>query len=115
MLHSLNGSPSLCNRSQRTGELIKLHDLFVIVPGLHWRSQCDITQVLTSFHGTSCQAEGISQKIPLGDHIKDADPTLLITCDQVKVLFFVNIYLTNSFTVDICCVYNIRSAHKFAY
>ncbi|KAI3440059.1 uncharacterized protein J3R85_004024 [Psidium guajava] len=30
-------------------------------------------------------AEGISQKIPLGDYIKDADPTLLITCDQVVV------------------------------
>ncbi|XP_030513124.1 7-methyl-GTP pyrophosphatase isoform X1 [Rhodamnia argentea] len=30
-------------------------------------------------------AEAISQKIPLDDHIKDADPTLLITCDQVVV------------------------------
>ncbi|XP_030513127.1 7-methyl-GTP pyrophosphatase isoform X3 [Rhodamnia argentea] len=31
------------------------------------------------------KAEAISQKIPLDDHIKDADPTLLITCDQVVV------------------------------
>ncbi|KAI6688841.1 hypothetical protein NL676_025669 [Syzygium grande] len=30
-------------------------------------------------------AEAISQKIPLGDYIKDADPTLLITSDQVVV------------------------------
>ncbi|XP_056167397.1 uncharacterized protein LOC115670868 isoform X2 [Syzygium oleosum] len=48
-------------------------------------AKCDVTQVLTSFHGTSCQAEAISQKIPLGDYIKDADPTLLITSDQVVV------------------------------
>lgn len=71
------------------GDLTKLNDLFVIVLRLYWRSQCDVTQVLTSFRGTSCQAEAISQKIPLGDYIKDADPTLLITSDQVKVLFFV--------------------------
>ncbi|XP_010061309.1 7-methyl-GTP pyrophosphatase isoform X3 [Eucalyptus grandis] len=31
------------------------------------------------------KAEAISQKIPLGDYIKDADPTLLITSDQVVV------------------------------
>lgn len=66
----------------------KFHNLFVIVIGLHWQSQCDVTLVLTSFHGTPCQAEAISQKIPLGDYIKDADPTLLITSDQVKVHFF---------------------------
>ncbi|KAM1012490.1 hypothetical protein ACFX2C_042734 [Malus domestica] len=31
------------------------------------------------------QAEAISQKLPVGDYIKDAKPTLLVTSDQVVV------------------------------
>ncbi|PON40869.1 Maf-like protein [Parasponia andersonii] len=35
--------------------------------------------------GTSYQAAAILPRIPTGDHIKDAEPTLLITADQVVV------------------------------
>ncbi|XP_062157758.1 uncharacterized protein LOC133865380 isoform X3 [Alnus glutinosa] len=31
------------------------------------------------------KAEAIIQRLPIGDYIKDAEPTLLITCDQVVV------------------------------
>ncbi|KAG2664003.1 hypothetical protein I3760_16G059100 [Carya illinoinensis] len=31
------------------------------------------------------KAEAILQRIPIGDYVKDAEPTVLITCDQVVV------------------------------
>ncbi|XP_059454819.1 uncharacterized protein LOC132185021 isoform X3 [Corylus avellana] len=31
------------------------------------------------------KAEAIIQRLPIGDYVKDAEPTLLITCDQVVV------------------------------
>ncbi|XP_065630440.1 uncharacterized protein LOC112029510 isoform X1 [Quercus suber] len=31
------------------------------------------------------QAEAILQRLPIGDNVKDAEPTLLVTCDQVVV------------------------------
>ncbi|RYQ79149.1 hypothetical protein Ahy_Scaffold6g107850 isoform A [Arachis hypogaea] len=30
----------------------------------------------------------LSQKLPVDDYLKDAEPTLLITCDQVYIIFF---------------------------
>jgi septum formation protein len=30
-------------------------------------------------------AEAILQRLPIGDYVKDAEPTLLVTCDQVVV------------------------------
>ena len=32
---------------------------------------------------TSSQAEAILERLPIGDYTKDAEPTLLITSDQV--------------------------------
>lgn len=37
---------------------------------------------------TSSQAEAILQRIPIGDYVKDAEPTVLITCDQVQTKSF---------------------------
>ncbi|XP_075673868.1 uncharacterized protein LOC142643197 isoform X3 [Castanea sativa] len=31
------------------------------------------------------KAEAILQRLPIGDYVKDAEPTLLVTCDQVVV------------------------------
>ena len=31
----------------------------------------------------SSQAEAILQRLAIGEYVKDAEPTLLITCDQV--------------------------------
>lgn len=36
----------------------------------------------------SSQAEAILQGLPIDEYVKDAEPTLLITCEQVQIKSF---------------------------
>uniref|UniRef100_A0A7N2QYC5 Maf-like protein n=1 Tax=Quercus lobata TaxID=97700 RepID=A0A7N2QYC5_QUELO len=53
---------------------LAFHRIFIV------RHEC-----FTSIALLSTDAEAILQRLPIGDYVKDAEPTLLVTCDQVVV------------------------------
>lgn len=58
------------------------------------------------------QAEAISQRLPVGDYIKDAERTLLITSDQVYITSY-TIFIVSILLSYVCCVLWIK--HQNVY
>ncbi|CAN1835696.1 7-methyl-GTP pyrophosphatase [Linum perenne] len=57
------------------------------------------------------KAKAISQKLPMNDYVKDAEPTLLITSDQVLTLSYLLLYLLSQTLVVSRNSYDYSGSH----